>query len=417
MLAMVWMGATGCLTGRRATTALPLREAPELLGELDARDAEWNTLGLRLESTASAMGKTGTFTLNVRVARDSVIWMSISPALGVEAARVLLTPDSVQVLSKLPGSRFVFQGNYAMLEEAVQAPVSFDLVQDLILGRPLMMNRELDEYVGKVDGEPFEGGSAEDYPLVLGSNSFIPGFEDGLLKVKAGDEKDVEVTFPEDYQAEHLAGKKAVFTCTIKEVKGPKKPKIDDELAKKFGAEDLDGLKTQITDRLEAEYTGASRAVAKRALLDALDKKVKFDLPQSLVDAEAGSIAHQLWHEENPDVEGHDHPEIEPTKDHIKLAERRVKLGLLLADIGQKASVQVSDQEMTQAIMNQARQYPGQERQFFEFVQQNAQFRQQLQAPLFEDKVVDHIFDQAAVKEKEVSKDDLQKAVEALEDE
>ena len=273
------------------------------------------------------------------------------------------------------------------------------------------------DFVGKVDGEPFEGGSAEDYPLVLGSNSFIPGFEDGLLKVKAGDEKDVEVTFPEDYQAEHLAGKKAVFTCTIKEVKGPKKPKIDDELAKKFGAEDLDGLKTQITDRLEAEYTGASRAVAKRALLDALDKKVKFDLPQSLVDAEANSIAHQLWHEENPDVEGHDHPEIEPTKDHIKLAERRVKLGLLLADIGQKASVQVSDQEMTQAIMNQARQYPGQERQFFEFVQQNAQFRQQLQAPLFEDKVVDHIFDQAAVKEKEVSKDDLQKAVEALEDE
>ncbi len=273
------------------------------------------------------------------------------------------------------------------------------------------------DFVGKVDGEPFEGGAAEDYPLVLGSNSFIPGFEDGLLKVKAGDEKDVEVTFPDDYQAENLAGKKAVFTCTIKEVRGPKKPKIDDELAKKFQAEDLDALKAQITERLEAEYTGASRAVAKRALLDALDKKVKFDLPASLVEAEAGQIAHQLWHEENPDVEGHDHPEIEPTKEHVKLAERRVKLGLLLADIGQKAEVKVTDQEMTQAIMNQARQYPGQERQFFEFVQQNAQFRQQLQAPLFEDKVVDHIFEQAAVKEKEVSKDDLQKAVEKLEEE
>ena len=273
------------------------------------------------------------------------------------------------------------------------------------------------DFLGKVDGEPFEGGAAEDYPLVLGSNSFIPGFEDGLLKVKAGDEKDVEVTFPDDYQAENLAGKKAVFTCTIKEVKGPKKPKIDDEMAKKFGADDLDGLKAQITERLEAEYTGASRAVAKRALLDALDKKVKFDLPASLVDAEAGQIAHQLWHEENPDVEGHDHPEITPTKDHIKLAERRVKLGLLLADIGQKAEVKVSDQEMTQAIMNQARQYPGQERQFFEFVQQNAQFRQQLQAPMFEDKVVDHIFEQAKMTDKEVSKDDLQKAVEKLEEE
>ncbi len=273
------------------------------------------------------------------------------------------------------------------------------------------------DFVGKIDGEAFEGGAAEDYPLVLGSNSFIPGFEDGLLKVKAGETKDVEVDFPADYQAPNLAGKKAVFTCTIKEVRAPKAPAIDDELAKKFGAEDLAGLKTQIADRLEAEYKGASRALAKRALLDALDKEVSFDLPASLVDAEAGQIAHQLWHEENPDVQGHDHPEITPTDEHKSLAERRVKLGLLLADIGQKAEIKVTDQEMTQAIMNQARQYPGQERQFFEFVQQNAQFRQQLQAPLFEDKVVDHIFDAATMTDKEVSKEDLQKAVEKLEEE
>lgn len=273
------------------------------------------------------------------------------------------------------------------------------------------------DFVGKVDGEEFEGGAAEDYPLVLGSNSFIPGFEDGLLKVKAGDEKDVEVSFPDDYQAEHLAGKAAVFSVKVKEVRGAKAPKMDDDLAKKFGADDLDALKAQIRERLEAEYTGASRAVAKRNLLDALDKQAKFELPEGLVTAEANQIAHQLWHEENPEVEGHDHPEIEPTKEHKELAERRVKLGLLLADIGEKAEVKVSDAEMTQAIMNQARQYPGQERQFFEFVQQNAQFRQQMQAPMFEDKVVDHIFEQASVKEKEVSKDDLQKAVEALEDE
>jgi len=273
------------------------------------------------------------------------------------------------------------------------------------------------DFVGKVDGEAFEGGTAEDYPLVLGSNSFIPGFEEGLLKVKAGDEKDVTVSFPSDYQAEHLAGKEAVFSCTIKEVRAAKTPEIDDELAKKFGAEDLAGLKAQITERLEAEYAGASRAVTKRALLDALDGAVSFDLPASLVDAEAGQIAHQLWHEENPDVEGHDHPEVETTDEHNKLAERRVKLGLLLADIGQKADVKVSDSEMTQAIMNQARQYPGQEKQFFEFVQQNAQFRQQLQAPMFEDKVVDHILENADVTDKSVSKDDLQKAVEKLEEE
>ena len=155
----------------------------------------------------------------------------------------------------------------------------------------------------------------------------------------------------------------------------------------------------------------------KRAMLDMLDKLVSFDLPPSLVDAEAGQIAHQLWHEDNPNVEGHDHPEIETTDEHKTLATRRVRLGLLLAEIGQKAEIEVSDAEMTQAIMTQARQYPGQERQFFEFVQQNQQMQQQLRAPLFEDKVVDHISEQAKVSEKEVSKEELQKAVEALEDE
>ena len=273
------------------------------------------------------------------------------------------------------------------------------------------------DFLGKVDGEAFEGGAAEDYPLVLGSNSFIPGFEEQLVGVKSGEEKDVEVSFPEDYQAEHLAGKAAVFTCTVKAVKEPKAAEINDDLAKQFGAEDLDALKGQVRERLEAEYSGAARAVQKRGLLDALDKKVKFELPPSLVGAEAGQIAHQLWHEENPDVEGHDHPEIEPTKEHNELAERRVKLGLLLAELGRKAEVEVSDAEMTQAIMNAARQYPGQERQFFEFVQQNQQMQQQLRAPLFEDKVVDYVFELAEVKEKEVSKDDLQKAVEALEEE
>ena len=273
------------------------------------------------------------------------------------------------------------------------------------------------DFVGKVDGEAFEGGTAADYPLVLGSNSFIPGFEDGLVGVKAGEEKDVDVKFPEEYGAENLAGKDAVFTCTIKAVKAPADAAIDDELAKKFGAEDLEALKGQIAERLQEEYKGAARAVAKRSLLDALDGKVEFDLPESLVAQEASQIAHQLWHEENPEVHDHNHGEIEATDEHKALAARRVKLGLFLADIGQKAEVSVSDAELTQAVMNQARQYPGQERQFFEFVQQNAQFRQQLQAPIFEDKVVDHIFDVADVTEKEVSKDELTKAVEALEDE
>ena len=272
-------------------------------------------------------------------------------------------------------------------------------------------------FVGKVDGEAFDGGSAEDYPLVLGSNSFIPGFEEQLVGVKAGEEKAVTVSFPAEYQAEHLAGKEAIFDCTIVEVKEPVAAEINDEMAKKFGAEDLAALKTQIGERLEAEYGGASRAIMKRGLLDAMDTLVSFDLPPSLLDAEAGQIAHQLWHEDNQEVEGHDHPEIETTDEHKTLADRRVRLGLLLADLGQKAAVEVTDAEMTQAIMNQARQYPGQEREFFEFVQKNQQMQQQLRAPLFEDKVVDHVFAQATVTEKEVSKDELQKAVEALEEE
>ena len=240
------------------------------------------------------------------------------------------------------------------------------------------------DFLGKVDGEAFEGGAAEDYPLVLGSNSFIPGFEEQLVGVKVDEDVEVKVTFPAEYGAENLAGKDAIFECKIKAVKAPKAAEINDELATKFGAEDLAALKGQISERLEAE---------------------------------AGQIAHQLWHDENPDVQGHDHPEIEPTDEHNELAERRVRLGLLLAELGQKAEIQVTDAEMTQAMMNQARQYPGQEREFFEFVQKNPQMQQQMRAPLFEDKVVDYVFELATVKDKEVSKDDLQKAVESLDDE
>jgi trigger factor len=272
------------------------------------------------------------------------------------------------------------------------------------------------DFKGSVDGELFEGGSAEDYPLVLGSKSFIPGFEDQLVGAKVGDEVSVNVTFPENYGAKHLAGKAAVFACTVKAVKEPKPAEINDELAKKFGAEDLAALKAQIAERLEAEYSGAARAVLKRSLLDQLDGMVKFDLPAKLVEAEAGQIAHQLYHEEHPEDHGHDHGAIEPTDEHKKLAERRVRLGLLLAEIGRKAEVTVTDAEMTQAVLAAARQYPGQERQFFEFVQKNQQMQQQLRAPVFEDKVVDHLVSLAKVTEKEVSKDQLQKAVEALDE-
>ncbi len=319
---------------------------------------------------------------------------------GITLDKMVVTADDVSVdeaLASLAATAqsFADKGDGATAEDGDQVVIDF---------------------VGKIDGEPFDGGAADDYPLKLGSNSFIPGFEDQLVGVKAGDEKAVTVSFPADYQAPHLAGKDAVFDCTVKAVKSAAPAAIDDELAKKFGAESLDALKGQIRTRLEAEYAGAARSVMKRRLLDALDERVSFDLPPTLVDAETKQIAHQLWHEENPDVHGHDHPEITPTDEHMKLGERRVRLGLFLADLGQKNAIQVSDAEMTQAVMAQARQYPGQERQFFEFIQQNQQMQQQIRAPLFEDKVVDYIFELATVTETNATKDELQKAVEALED-
>ena len=272
------------------------------------------------------------------------------------------------------------------------------------------------DFVGKVDGEAFEGGSAEDFPLVLGSGNFIPGFEPQLVGVKVGDSRDVEVSFPENYGAPNLAGKAASFAVTVKGVKAPRAAEVDDELAKRFGADSLDALKENIRTRLADEYGQASRAILKRRLMDALDTATRFELPPTLVDVEARQIAHQLWHEENHDHQGHDHDEIEPTDEHKKLAERRVKLGLLLVEVGNKHEVTVPEQDVQRALFQQARQYPGQERQFFEFVQKNPQALQQIRAPLFEDRVVDHILEQVKLTEKPVSKDELQKAIEALDE-
>lgn len=272
------------------------------------------------------------------------------------------------------------------------------------------------DFKGTLDGEAFEGGSAEDFPLTLGSGSFIPGFEDQLVGVTAGESRDVAVTFPAEYGAPHLAGKDAVFAVTVKAVKSPKAAEIDDALAERFGAENLDQLKERVSERLGAEYGQAARAVLKRRLMDALAGMVDFDLPPTLVEVEAKQIAHQLWHDEHPHEHGHNHGAIEATEEHKRLAERRVRLGLLLAEVGNRNEITVTEPEMQRAVIMQARQYPGQERQFIEFIQKNPQALQQLRAPIFEEKVVDHILDQAQITETSVTKDELEKAVEALDE-
>ena len=274
------------------------------------------------------------------------------------------------------------------------------------------------DFVGKVDDEPFEGGAAEDFPLVLGSGQFIPGFEDQLIGVGAGDEKAVEVSFPEEYGAEALAGKAAVFDVTVKEVKEPVPSPIDDELAKKYNAENLEAMRGQIRDRIGEEYKNASRTLMKRQLLDHLNETVAFDLPQSMVEPEAKQIAHQLQNENN-ETAAPDDPsqgDIAPEEEHYTLARRRVKLGLLLADIGVRNQIDVSEQELNTEIARQAQRYPGQEKAFFEFVRGNDQMRQNIRAPLFEDKVVDYIFELAEIDEKTVPLDELKAKLEELDD-
>ena len=337
----------------------------------------------------------------------------VTVALSYEALPDIAEPD----FSGITLERLVVKADDAAVDEALQNLAKQAQNFDDKDAAAENGDQVTFDFTGRIAGEPFEGGAATDYPLALGSGQFIPGFEEQLLGATTGESRDVTVTFPETYGAEHLAGKEAVFECVIKAVKAPAEAVLDDALATKFGAESLDALKGQIRQGLEGEYAQAARAIVKRGLLDALDTAISFDLPASLVDAEASQIAHQLWHDDHPEVHDHNHGNVETTDEHRTLAVRRVKLGLLLAEVGRRAEVTVSDAEMTQAILAQARQYPGQEREFFEFVQKNPQMQQQLRAPLFEDKVVDLVLTKAAVTDKDVSKDDLKAALDALETE
>lgn len=268
------------------------------------------------------------------------------------------------------------------------------------------------DFLGKLDGEPFEGGAAEEHTLVLGSNSFIPGFEDQLIGVKAGDEKEVEVTFPEQYQAEHLAGKAAVFEVKVHEVRAPKTPDLDEEFATGLGLESLEKLKELVSEQIKNEFDGASRAKAKRGLLDVLDEKHDFDLPPKMVEQEFN----QIWQQVQAEMDAGRTPEEDKDKseddlkeEYNKIAQRRVRLGLVLAEIGRVAEIQIDEQEVQQALISEARNFPGQERQVIEFFQKDPNAMAQLRAPIYEDKVVDHILETAKVKEETVSKEDLLK--------
>ena len=266
------------------------------------------------------------------------------------------------------------------------------------------------DFVGTVDGEAFDGGAMEGHQLILGSETFIPGFEDQLIGAKAGDELDVKVTFPEPYQAADLAGKDAVFATKVIEVQGEKDAVIDDEFAQKFGLADLEALKAAVSDQYKSQLEMQSRMKLKRAILDELDKKHKFELPPQMVEAEFSNIWTQVQSEKEAgqlDEDDAKKTEKQLEKDYRKIAERRVRLGLVLAEMGQKQEIQISNEELQQAMIAEARQYPGQEQQVIEFYQKNPQAIAQLRAPIYEEKVVDLIIEKAKVTDKKVAKDVL----------
>lgn len=266
------------------------------------------------------------------------------------------------------------------------------------------------DFTGSIDGVEFQGGKGSNYPLELGSNSFIPGFEDQLIGKKAGDKVDVNITFPENYHAKDLAGKASVFAVEIKELRAAKEVEINDEFAKSLGEESLDKLKAAIAERIKGDYEAASKMKLKRQLLDNLDNEYKFDVPAGLVDAEYKSIVDQYEQAKKYnqlDESEKNKSEEELLAEYKDIAVRRVKLGLLLSEIGKDAKVTITPDDINKAIMNEAKKYPGQEKAVFDYYLKNKQAIEALKAPVFEEKIVDYVIGKSNVSEKIVSIEEL----------
>ncbi|MBB4632289.1 trigger factor [Sphingosinicella soli] len=270
------------------------------------------------------------------------------------------------------------------------------------------------DFVGSVEGEEFEGGKGEAMQIEIGSGRLIPGFEDQLVGVKANDKVKVEVNFPEDYNVAYLKGKPAVFDVLVTEVRQPQEAAIDDTLATNLGLENLDKLKEILKDQISAELSGMTRTHMKRKLLDHLAANHDFDVPPTMVEAEFGQIWTQLEHEASQESDpAAAVAELEKDRDEYRrIAERRVRLGLLLSEIGQKEGVNVTQAEMNRLIGQEAARYPGQQQQVVKYFQENAMASAQLRAPLYEDKVVDLLIGKAELTERSVSREELQQAIE-----
>lgn len=323
----------------------------------------------------------------------------------------VLPPIEDKDLSTIKIERLVYDVPESEVEEQVERVADSARTYEPKKGKAELNDRVTFDYLGKIDGVPFEGGAAEDSDLVLGSNQFIPGFEEQLVGVKEGDESTITVTFPEQYAAEHLAGKEATFDIKVKAVAKAEKLEINDDVAKQLGLESAEKLREIVKGQIESQYGSVTRQKAKRKLLDALDEAYKFEAPSKLVEAEFNNI----WAQVNNDLaqagrtfEDEETNEIEARAEYQRLAERRVRLGLVLADIGEKAKVEVSDDEMQRALFDQIRRIPqSQQQQVYEFYRENPQALASIRAPLFEEKVVDHLLSVVTVEDQKVSKEVL----------
>ncbi len=269
------------------------------------------------------------------------------------------------------------------------------------------------DFTGTIDGEPFEGGTGENVDVVLGSGNFLPGFEAQIEGMRCGESREFAVTFPDDYSAARLAGKLATFKVTLKGAAAPDEVATGDEFAKGMGLEDVAKLKDVIRANLERDHLAASRGKWKRDLLDALDKKYQFDVPEGMVAQEFDAVWRKVEAEQKRSgrsYEDDNTTEEAARADYLKIAERRVRLGLLLAEIGDKANIKVSEEEVSQALASRARAFPGQEKIVWDYYRKNPDALAGIRAPLFEEKVVDHIISQVKLTDKKVSRDELLKA-------
>jgi trigger factor len=279
-------------------------------------------------------------------------------------------------------------------------------------GKAEQGDRVVISYVGTIDGVAFEGGTGEDAPVLIGSNTFIPGFEEQLVGIAAGENRTLKVTFPEHYGVATLAGKAAEFVVTAKSVESPGKVDVNDEFAKSLGLESLDKLREAVRDQIGREHASMTRQKVKRALLDELDKMHKFEPPPSLVEEEFSRVWQTVLQEmenEKKTFADENTTEEKAKEEYRAIAERRVRLGLVLAEIGEKNNITVNDEELNRAIMERMRQFPGQEQRVYDFFRQNAQAVASLRAPIFEEKVVDFLLELAKVDEKKVSREELYK--------